>query len=844
MKHLILIVLFLSFAIGLWAQTLIKVDLVGNEGLLACFKHPEMRVHYYNERFLLATAKGNVDIPHQIVCEKTDPTKKQYFILWTKNKTQSIPAGAEVLFSEADFHIVSLGIEKNIFPFTSDAVSCIHLNKSAKLPADRKFENITEANPEIETMVTQVNSTNVWNSIQHLQDYGTRLFSSSQAIQAQNWLKSQFESLGLTVSLQDFPYSPESSDNVVAIQPGAVFPDQFIVVGGHYDSYVFSGSSMPGADDNASGTAGVLEIARVLSQYQFNKSIVYCAFSAEEIGLVGSEAWVEWAVEQNMNIEAYLNLDMIGYLNPGDNIHTDIIAPSSADPLVEFYKQIVQTYVSGFEAFDGTLSGGDSDHTSFNNAGIMGIFPFEDSDDYSPYIHSANDLLETSVNSQLQLEKFTQAGVAFVAELADVFNGMFPPTALQIDNTENANILTWLKPEQEGLTAYNVYRNGVVYHSVQNPDLVSFTDYSISVGNSYSYHITALYEGEITGESYASNSVEITLGLHEIASYDFETGLGNWTIEPASNSWVSGATVELTGNSTQYLSIDSDAAGSGTHVFGYAVSPLLNLNGFNAVSLSFDYGYKFYNNDFLKLMFRVGNKGMWTELADLSPSANFVSYTLDLPQFTFTDGCQIAFYYDDNNTWAWWAAVDNVLLRGVETVVYPPSATNLSAVQQGDQIVLNWQAPSREVTAFKIFRDGVLTGTTQSNVLSWSDASVEDGNLYTYYVVAQHESGESAPSNQVVVAVNFNAIQNNIQVLKPVVYPNPVSGVMNLKFDYNPESVEVIILTTTGTNVFSRHFTQIGKNISIDTKFLSGGVYFLVVKTKNGITTTKFTVID
>lgn len=843
MKSFILNLVFLVFAGSLWSQSLLKIDIQSQTDLQTCFNHRELRVHYYNDRFLLATAKGNVEIAHQVVCENPDPTKKQYFILWTKNKTAWIPAGTEVLFSGDDFNIVSLSLEKNIIPFFPDAYTRIHLDKTAKLPVEREFKTIKEANPEIEAMVSQVNSTNVWNNIQHLQDYGTRLYSSSQAIQAQNWLKSQYESLGLLVSLQDFPYSPASSDNVVAIQPGAVFPDQYIVIGGHYDSYAFSGSSLPGADDNASGTAGVLEVARVLSQYQFNKSIVYCAFSAEEIGLVGSEAWVDWAVGQNLNIEAYLNLDMIGYLNPGDAIHTDIIAPVSADPLAEFYKQIVQTYVSGFEAFDGTLSGGDSDHTSFNNAGIMGIFPFEDSDDYSPFIHSANDLLGTSVNSQLQLEKFTQAGVAFVAQLAEVFNGMFPPTSLQLENSENANILLWQKPAQAGLIGFNVYRNGEVYHTIQNPDLFTFTDYSISLGNSYSYHITALYEGEIAGESYASNSVQITLGLHEIASCDFENGMENWTIEPTSNSWVSGASVALTGNATQYLSINSDAAGSGTHVFGYAISPMLNLGGFNSVSLSFGYGFRLYNNDFLKLMFRVGNKGMWTELANLPSSTSFVPYTLELPQFALTDGCQIAFYYDDNNSWAWWAGVDNVVFKGLETIVYPPSATNLVAQQQGDQIILSWQAPLKEVTAFKIYRDGVLAGTTQSNVLNWIDATVEDGNLYTYYIVAQHESGQSAPSNQVVVEVNFNSISDYYPLLKPVIYPNPVNGELNLRFAFCSENTEISIVTVSGTKVYSRFFTQIEKNISIGTNFLSGGIYFLVVKSKNGTTITKFTVI-
>ena len=189
------------------------------------------------------------------------------------------------------------------------------------------------------------------------------------------------------------------------------------------------------------------------------------------------------------------------------------------------------------------------------------------------------------------------------------------------------------------------------------------------------------------------------------------------------------------------------------------------------------------------------------------------------------------------------SGVDNVVFKGLETIVYPPSATNLVAQQQGDQIILSWQAPLKEVTAFKIYRDGVLAGTTQSNVLNWIDATVEDGNLYTYYIVAQHESGQSAPSNQVVVEVNFNSISDYYPLLKPVIYPNPVNGELNLRFAFCSENTEISIVTVSGTKVYSRFFTQIEKNISIGTNFLSGGIYFLVVKSKNGTTITKFTVI-
>ena len=68
----------------------------------------------------------------------------------------------------------------------------------------------------------------------------------------------------------------------------------------------------------------------------------------------------------------------------------------------------------------GQLSGGDSDHTSFNRFGFKGIFPFEDTQNYRPYIHTSNDILGLSVNSTALAEKFTQAALATVASLASL----------------------------------------------------------------------------------------------------------------------------------------------------------------------------------------------------------------------------------------------------------------------------------------------------------------------------------------------------------------------------------------------------------------------------------------
>jgi len=266
--------------------------------------------------------------------------------------------------------------------------------------------------------INQVDTNLVIEHVQHLQDYLTRDCLTANAVAAQNWIKDQYDSLDLAVELQDFPLGNKNpSDNVLATMTGQLLPDEYVILGGHYDSWTASFLA-PGADDNASGTSGVLEVARILSQYKFQRSIIFCAFSAEEYGLVGSEAYVSKCAYEDLNILGYINMDMIGYREPGNYLHSDMIAPTSAQALADFYTAVTAIYLPDFPIEEGALSGGDSDHTSFNNHGYQGIFPFEDDEHYSPYIHTTDDVVGTSFNSPLLAGKLIQAGLASIATLA------------------------------------------------------------------------------------------------------------------------------------------------------------------------------------------------------------------------------------------------------------------------------------------------------------------------------------------------------------------------------------------------------------------------------------------
>ncbi|MDD4868359.1 MAG: M28 family peptidase, partial [Mycobacterium sp.] len=107
--------------------------------------------------------------------------------------------------------------------------------------------------------------------------------SGAQHDPARDNIRNLFLSFGLTTTFDTFTYNSQTWENVVAEQTGTLYPNAIYIIGGHYDS-----ASTPGADDNASGVALVLEAARILSQYPSDYTIRYMAFDMEEAGLIGS----------------------------------------------------------------------------------------------------------------------------------------------------------------------------------------------------------------------------------------------------------------------------------------------------------------------------------------------------------------------------------------------------------------------------------------------------------------------------------------------------------------------------------------------------------------------------
>ena len=283
----------------------------------------------------------------------------------------------------------------------------------------------------VRRLMDQVSKDSLEATINHMQSYHTRRWDSQMVYEVEDWLYETYRGMGMdTVFLHDFVFMHhdtlrETSDNVIAIQRGTLYPDEYVVCGAHYDSYNNSPGHpdslrAPGADDNASGSAGIIETARLLSRCTFERSIMYCGWAAEEIGLKGSEAFAKDCAEQMLDIVGYFNLDMIGYLEEGSDIHVNLMYTTRDSLIGRYVFDFSHVYYPEMRIWQDWLSWGDSDYSSFNRSGYAAVHTFEDTHHCSPFIHSTSDILGVSVNNMDQAKRFTELNVGLVATLAGI----------------------------------------------------------------------------------------------------------------------------------------------------------------------------------------------------------------------------------------------------------------------------------------------------------------------------------------------------------------------------------------------------------------------------------------
>ncbi|GAL90910.1 M28 family peptidase [Jejuia pallidilutea] len=205
--------------------------------------------------------------------------------------------------------------------------------------------NFSQNQQDIYNIINAVSAERIKSDVQTLVNFGTRntfsdTISETRGIgAARRWIKKEFETISntcencLDVFYQKDFVTKEGNRrvphdawvvNVVAIQKGTKYPNRYIIMSGDIDSRASDTmdftTDAPGANDNASGMAGTLEAARVLSKYKFESSIVYVGLSGEEQGLFGGAGLAKYAKDNNWDIIGVLNNDMIGNIKGVDGV--------------------------------------------------------------------------------------------------------------------------------------------------------------------------------------------------------------------------------------------------------------------------------------------------------------------------------------------------------------------------------------------------------------------------------------------------------------------------------------------------------------------------------------------
>ena len=553
MKKLLFTLISLALSVVTMAGNFVMLSYSGRAELEKHFSDPNLTVHFYTDSEVFATAE-RFEANMVMLDENAFSDTETYTLVYCPKEHQQ---RYDALYATQNYVIVS-GIDE---PYKNDGAVAI-FNKKASLPKlTRDFPVVTEEDPRIREMLNQVNMDSLEATVQHLQDYGSRIWNSNNAFAASDWIASRMEALGLEVEQQPFNAntwmgSGAAAPNVIGIQRGTLYPDTYVVCGSHFDSFSYqamSGGSAPGADDNATGVASVLESARIMTQYEFEYSIIYCAYGCEEMGLYGSEAYASRCQQQGMDIIGYFNNDMNGYLY-GDQIHIDCIYPNSVEPIGTYYMNVGEVYYPELPIRHVNFNEGDSDHTSFNNHGYMGIYPFEDYEHYSPYIHTPNDLIGTSVNSFEMSQQYCQMNIACLAEIA---NPMGETPQVYCNPVRNFEILTpvtkemttiwmgWDAPEEGStgeLERFEVYRDNALIATLEN-DVYTYQD-TITVGAQAEYFILAVYSDGCSSASETLIGVGYPDSVNEAVicgtvvypnpsngTFNLNLGEGQWNVE-------------------------------------------------------------------------------------------------------------------------------------------------------------------------------------------------------------------------------------------------------------------------------------------------------------------------
>ena len=319
-------------------------------------------------------------------------------------------------------------------------------------------------NPAVKKIVEAVSRERIAATLRKLESFETRNTLSDidspdrGAGAARRWIHEQFESYSPRLQVSYDTYHVKKKGrlfrdvdivNIVAVLPGTVHPERQFLVAGHYDSLNLirkpleadaadsdlgdidaeksaAQPNAPGVTDDGSGTAAVLELARVMSQFEFENTIVFVAFDAEEQGLIGSTLYANRAKRDKQVIEGVLNNDIIGSDVAGNGsasnrtvrVFSEEPSDSASRELARYIKEVGERYLPSMKVDlifrqDRFARGGD--HSSFNAEGFPAVRFTTPSENYATQHTSTDTFANTSPAYAALVAKINAAALATLA---------------------------------------------------------------------------------------------------------------------------------------------------------------------------------------------------------------------------------------------------------------------------------------------------------------------------------------------------------------------------------------------------------------------------------------------
>ena len=302
---------------------------------------------------------------------------------------------------------------------------------------------------DIQNLVDQVDSSQLIGNLTFMEGIRHRSTGAAHLAETQSFIRNRFLGTNLETTVQSFNIGNYEAQNIIGKKIGTSDESEVYILDGHYDSV----SDSPGADDNASAIAGMLEALRVLAPYGFKKSIRFIGFDMEEAGLLGSIEYVGNGLVQGENINGVLNFEMIGFYTDEPNSQStpvgfsllfpdayaqleadefrgnfiNLVANVPAQPLVAAYEAAAATYVPELRVISIEAPAnwsiiapdlGRSDHAPFWSAGNAAVMLTDGADFRNPYYHTPEDT-QDKLNFTF-MRQVVQATVATLAELAEI----------------------------------------------------------------------------------------------------------------------------------------------------------------------------------------------------------------------------------------------------------------------------------------------------------------------------------------------------------------------------------------------------------------------------------------